>query len=494
MLNGREYILTADIGTTAVKAVLVDQNNRAAASESIEISTFSDKGFTEQDAMDWYSAFLKACREVLKKAGDGRVTAVSFSGQMQDTIILGADGLPLRRVILYSDARAEAEAEEICSLLGRDSIEYLSGNHFDGSIPFSKLLWIKKYEPGVFSAIRTVLFSAKDYIILKLTGKPVTDTVTAGTTGLMDIEKKTWADSFLKKTGIDPIILPELKYPHEEAGRVIAKASEESGLPSGIPVFTGTGDAGATTLASGISKPGEYNINLGTSGWVACLSDSVKRNGAVFNLSSVTPGKYINVTPFFNAGNVHKWVSGMLSKDSEQDKKYEYISELLNTSVPGSNGVLFLPYLLGERYPVSDPLIKGAFIGISQNTSKQDIARSCLEGVAFSLKEGFKDQLKSISLIGGGAGESVWCRIFADILDHEVFVFKNAEFMPSIAVAAIARFGRGEIENYDAFLSDLKSSDECELFYPDPEAVKIMQRSYERFKDLYPAIKRIPPE
>ncbi|MDO4632953.1 MAG: tryptophan synthase subunit alpha [Eubacteriales bacterium] len=490
----REYILAADLGTTAVKVSLVNGMNEVTAEKSREITTeYTDEGI-EQDPLEWYREFCQSVRELLQEHPvEEDIAGISFSGQMQDLILIPRAGETQRqpKAILYSDARASVQAERILAEIGEEEISRVTGNHFDGSMPFAKLAWVREHRKEELETAEKIVFSSKDYVIYRLTGAFVTDVTTASTSGLMDIHKKEWAASWMAAEGLDVSLLPRLCYPSETAGELTETAAKECGLPAGIRVYAGIGDAGATTLASGLVRDGEYNINLGTSGWVAQVSNEISKEDGVFHLAYVTPDTYINVTPFYNAGNVHKWVSRMLTKDEEQENKYSYLNQVLEGSTPGSHGTLFLPYLNGERYPVSDSETRGAYIGITAETTKQDMARASLEGVAFSLKGGFVSEIESLSLIGGGARVPAWCQIFADTMDHEVKVFRNPDYMPTIAVAVTAQAEKNAGEVYGNFLTELDQSGECERFLPDPEAVKVMEAQYQRFQRVYPAVKQI---
>ena len=247
-------------------------------------------------------------------------------------------------------------------------------------------------------------------------------------------------------------------------------------------------------MASGIASDGEFNINIGTTGWVARVSSDVLLKEGVFNLAAMPKNLYINVVPFLNAGNVHKWISKTLAKDREENERYDYVGKLLEESMPGSHGLIFLPYLVGERFPVMDAKIRGGFVGITPETTKQDMARSCLEGVAFSIRQGIESiggKLHKISLIGGGAKVKVWCQIFADILDHEVLVYNDSEFLPSMAVAASVMVSQGIITDYHRFTDLLKQSENCIVYEPNPSAVEVLNKAYDTYCRIYPGFKNI---
>ena len=275
---------------------------------------------------------------------------------------------------------------------------------------------------------------------------------------------------------------------------MLPDAAKEFGYLPGTPVYAGVGDAGATTLASGIACPGQYNINLGTSGWVATVSDApLIADAGVFNLAATTENCYINVVPFLNAGNVHRWISKVFSK-REDAIDYAAMSERLRSSEPGSHGVLFLPYLVGERFPVLDPDIRGSYVGLTPQTSAADMARACLEGVAFSIRQGLETlgtQPTTLSLIGGGGQEPIWCQILADVLGQDIIVFQNAETLPAMAVASSALLAMGKINSYAQFTDSICGEAHHTLYRSDPTAHQVYNQLFARYCHLYPVLRQI---
>lgn len=489
------YIATFDIGTTALKGALISTAGNSVKEKSVPLVTIFNGDYKEQRPLDWYAAFCEISNYFFEESfRPDEILGIAMSGQMQDLIQVARDGQPVCNAVLYSDGRAELQAKTIADQIGMEIIENSTGNHFDGSMPFPKLLWMKQHEPSLYAAADKILISSKDYAIARLTGEFVTDVTSASTTGLMDIQKKCWNLAWMERTGLDPNKLPKICYAEERVGAVSEKASAESGFAAGTPVYAGTGDAGATTLASGIVADGDFNINLGTSGWIACVSKDIMRKTEVFNLAAMQKNTYINVVPFLNAGNVHKWISGILASDTDTDSKYEHVDRLLNQSIAGSNGVLFLPYLAGERFPVMDTAIKGGFVGIAQETTKQDMARSVLEGVAFSIRQGLEAigrTPKKISIIGGGAQVQVWCQILANVLDHSIYVYGGSEFLPAAAVAGAVLVGQGRISEYASYIDSLLESSGSSCYMPDRDKTELYNRIYTNFLKVYPALKSI---
>lgn len=523
-----KYIAAFDIGTTAVKGVLAGVDGKLAASSSIDIPTIfsgANAEFKEQDPRVWYDAF---CRISDGFFGEGRnadgngtgegkglevdgkddeggflpedIIAVVMSGQMQDVIPVDRNLEPVGNAILYSDGRGESQSDAVKATLGEEYLEGSTGNRYDGSLPFPKLIWIKENQPERYARIHKVLISSKDYVTARLTAATCGDVTACATSGAMDIHRKEWDEKIIGSMGVSMELFPRLLHSHEQAGLVTEMAGAETGYRVGTPVYAGVGDAGATTLASGISDLGQYNINLGTSGWVATVSDDVlpARMG-VFNLAAMPENRYINVVPFLNAGNVHKWVSGLFTPEPAAAADlapidYDYAGRLLSRSEAGSGGVMFLPYLSGERFPVMDATVRGCYVGLNPETDKGDMVRACLEGVAFSIRQGIESigiAPKKVSVIGGGGRVGSWCQILADVLNQTVLVYENSDILPSLAISAAALIGEGRIGGYDAFTDSLQDGQGCIAYQPMPGNVSRYNEIYPKYLRIYPAVKEL---
>lgn len=492
-----KVIATFDIGTTNVKGVLMDVDGTPLFHESRGIDTFfrgKAKSFKEQDPRQWYQAFCEISQLFFEFCSPKDVIGIILSGQMQDLILLDSNCEPVMDAILYSDGRAQIEAEEIISAIGNELIEQRTGNAFDGSRPLSKLKWVKKHKPAVYLKAAHVLVSSKDYVIARLTGGYFSDVVSCSTAGLMDIETKQWCSKWLQELDLTKVQWPAIRYAHERAGFVLPAAAIETGYLEGTIVYAGSGDAGSATLAGGISQEGDFNINLGTSGWVACTNNQALRRRGVSNLAAMPEKTYINVVPFFNAGNVYRWVTDLLFEGSSPKDRYVKMDKLLSKSRPGSGGLLFLPYLAGERFPVMDADAAGCFVDVRSDTDKADMARAALEGVAYSIRQGLEAIGKSprkLSLVGGGAKSLVWCQILADMLRMSITVFTDAEFLPSMAIAASVLIDQGYVRDYNDFVSDLQKRKDTVRFDPVEKASLLYDRHYARFCSIYRAVKSL---
>lgn len=488
------YVITFDVGTTAVKGVLVSVDAKIIETESIYIETIYKGDKIEQDPETWYKSVCEISNKFLLKVDKKDIIGVIMSGQMQDLILVDQKGNPIYNAILYSDGRASKEAEEIQMEIGPDALLQVLGNQLDGSFPLSKLLWIKKNKPEIYRKIYKIMISSKDYCVGKLTGRYITDTTSAATSGIMDIRSKEFRKEWLTQLDIEASFLPDLCRPGQYVGGVTQQASRESGLDEGTRIYAGIGDAGATTLASGINHAGEININLGTSGWVAAISDRVLEKEGVFNLVSADAKNYINVVPFLNSGNVHHWVSETFTGDTTESSKYDEISNRLKSRRPGSGNLLFLPYIVGERFPIMDSGIKGAYYGITPKTTNIDLISAAMEGVAFSIRQGLEEICENptkLTLIGGGARERSWCQILADVLGSNITVFSNTEFLPALSISALVFYDCKVWSDLGSLSYKFESEVQTETYYPVLENKELYDVIFQSFKRLYPRLKGI---
>ena len=501
------YTAAFDVGTTQVKAVLVDDHGSARVCASgglLPIDT--GDGRIEQNPEDWLQAFIEVSRDLLARAGrsiehfkSDQVTGIIMSGQMQDLIALDAQGQPVGPAILYADGRAEEESVELVEAYGAGSFRARVGNPCDGSLPVSKLMWMSRHQPDRYAQVRHVLIDAKDYLIWWLTGVYCGDVTACSTAGAMDLCSRKWRKDILEAAGVDAAIFPELHWPWESVGTSTPGASAATGFAPGTTVYAGMGDAGASTLAGGVFHPGQFNINLGTSGWIATVTDrAVTDRPGMVNLAYLGTDSIINTVPFLNAGNVHAWAAGVFAGGGRTEgdgDPYRRMGHLLESSPAGARGVICLPYLVGERFPMMNPSIRGAYIGISSETQACDLARAALEGVSYSIRQGLDlmgTPIERVTLIGGGTREPQWCQMLADILDATVQVLDDAHLMPAVALAQLVSVGKRTGSSSRPDLQALEKLMEANLvgqvYSPDHANRHVYDAGYNRFRRLYPAL------
>ena len=469
-------IATFDLGTTALKCAVVDDKQNVLFSGKENITTYENASFIEQNPLEWWSAFLSLSR----RFDTSKVDYIIFSGQMQDLYFVDSDGMPIGNAVLYNDQRGKEYVDAIPEYIYKET-----SINIDGTIPVSKILWFKEHSPETLEKAKYIMISAKDYLVFRLTGNSVSDMTNMATSGMMNIITK----EYVSLNGfVDENLLPTIMYSDQVAGTVLEEVSEKTGYRRDVEVFVGSGDAGATTLASGVTKKGEFSVNLGTSGWVAAISDSPMND--VFNLAAINRGLYINVIPVLNAAIVHNWVARFIFGNNED--RYDKLHDLLIHDSGSNKNLICLPYLVGERFPVADEKVRGVFIGADINTTQSDFARSALEGVAFSLRQGLEKQgikATSISLIGGGASESIWDQIIANVFNSPTKVFSDSDVLPSIMLSSVVLYGKGIIHSYDDFISSVLNNRQCQVFMPQKDEVQRYEKLFERFKRIYPSCK-----
>ncbi|WP_059105996.1 xylulokinase [Shouchella shacheensis] len=466
--------LVLDVGSTSVKGILL-KKGVLCASKSVEISTKRNtKGEVTQQPEDWWKAVQAICDhwKTEKTALLQQVANITFSGQMQDVIMLGVNPVP--PAILYSDGRAEAEAAFIECTCGPlfSSIR----NELDGTAPFAKMLWLARHKPALYHTCQAFGFSAKDYLIYQMTGRATTDVTTASTTGMYHLERGDWLREELQAVGIDAGKLPPLRRADEVAGELGEEVAQRLHLPPGISVFVGAGDAGATTLAAGLTATDQMYMYLGTTGWIGYTTDvAPKKADGTFTLAHPTKAGYIRVAPLLNVGSAVQWAADLFF-----DGDVEAFNETAQTSTPGAEGLLFLPYLGGERCPVRDPEAKGLLVGLSYSTTKAQIARAVLEGVAFAFRQA-RELLGDLSqervpVLGGGGRSPLFTQVLAEVLDVELHVRENSEYLAAEGMSWEA----GAHTALDSF-----------VVKPNPAHQTVYRESYERFKRLYPAFSEL---
>ncbi len=471
-------IATFDLGTTAIKFVVLDEKANILYNKKIDIDTIIKDGFIEQSPAQWLNVFNDLIKSYKEK---DQLTHLICSGQMQDLIFIGENNTPLCNAILYNDQRGDKYVNKISK-----EIEEKTTIKMNGSIPLVKMFWMRDNKVQILNKTKKILFSPKDYITLYLTNIAVADTVTLSTTGMLDIYKK----EYLEEIELEKGLLPKILNCGDVVGTIEKGKAKELGLNEKLVVFAGSGDAGATTLASGIVKDNELNINLGTSGWIANISKAP--NKEAFNLCAINENYYINVIPVLNASSVHKWITNMIFKDN--DNKYQEMDKLLEENINYETDLINLPYLVGERYPVADNKIRGCYFGLNPKTSLIDLVISALEGVAFSLKQGIVElgvTPTTISLIGGGALTKVWNQIFSNIFEVPVTVYSDSEYLPSISLTSSVLIYEKQINSYEEFISNLLSKKDKTVYYPQVERFNNYRDKFTKFKKLYPALKDI---
>lgn len=492
-----EYILAHDLGSSGNKATLYDFKGRLCASALYEYATYYEKdNGVEQDPHHWWEAVCISTKDILDRSGisNSDIACVAFSGQMMGCLPVDKDGEPLRNSLIWADMRASDQAAQIEKLIGNEDIYMITGHKASSSYSAAKLLWIRDNEPAVFKRIHKVLH-AKDYIIHKLTGNYVTDYSDASGMNLFDINTHKWSTSIISELDIDESILPELHKSADIAGKVTKEASRLCGLLEGTPVVIGGGDGSCAAVGAGVVSEGKtYNV-IGSSSWVSMASktpifDEQKRT---FNWVHLDPDLYTPCGTMQAAGYSMNWLKNTLcdfevANARELDvNPYKLIDDRIAHSPAGSNNVVFLPYLLGERSPRWNPDAKGAFMGLKITSTKDDILRSVLEGVGYNLKViidilDSKININDMVVIGGGAKSMVWLQILADIWQKTLHIPEYLEEATSMGAAICGGVGIGVFDSFDVInnFNPIKKS-----IIPNENNKKKYIQLYEVFNDAY---------
>lgn len=482
------YLLGIDLGTSSLKSILIAEDGEVKGLSAKAYQFASPyNGYAEHDPKEWWQACCETVRGVLKesKVPADEIRGLSFSGQMHGAVMLDADFRPVRPAILHCDARSGKQVEELNSLLGIERIKEVVMNPVYTGFLLPSLLWVKENEPENFGRIAHVMLP-KDYLKYRMTGEVSTDYSDASATLAFDIRKNEWSREVLSCAGVPGEWFPVCLDTASAAGTVCKRAADETGLSVRTVVAPGGGDQVMQGIGNGIIRAGEACSNIGTSGQVSFQSDRPMQNPALNTntFCGYKKGRWFTMGAIMNAGLSYKWFSSLFDKVD-----YDAMNERIGKVPPGSGGVIFLPYLNGERTPHLNPNISGAFMGLNVNTGRPEMARAVMEGVAFALNQCI-EVCKNLGLTadvmaasGGAVNSMPWLRIQADVFGCALKVAdtkEHASMGAAIAAGAAAGVYR-DIEEGCAQVVRYKDF----LIEPDEKNHKIYQEYYELYKEIY---------
>ncbi len=485
----KHFLLAHDLGTSGNKATLFSVDGKLIASKTVAYDTeYSNSNWAEQNPLDWWNAVCVSSRELLQGKNADEIACVTFSGQMMGCLPVDRKGNPLRTHLLYCDQRAVKETDALVQKISPKEIYSITGHRPSASYAIEKLMWIRNNQPDIYADTWKML-NAKDYINFKLTGRMVTEHNDASGTNAFDLEILDWSDSILEAAEISREKLPESVPSVTVIGEITAEAAEATGLKKGTPVVAGAGDGGCATVGIGSVKPGITYNYLGSSSWISTTSPKPVNDPEMRTFTWVhpVPGFLQPCGTMQTAGASYAWLKQELavaeSREAEAAGKspYELIDQLVSQAGPGANGILFLPYLLGERSPRWNPDAKGAFIGLTLEHRRSDMFRAVLEGVTQNLGiilDIFRQeiQIDEMLVIGGGAKSAVWRQIMADVYGIPVKVPQYLEEATSMGAAIIGGVGCGAI----------KSFDDAEKFIRITETTNPIFKNVSIYKDIRP--------
>jgi xylulokinase len=479
--------LGLDCGTSALKAILVDDAERVVATgEKAYLPDHPQPLWSEQDPAVWREAMFAAMLQVKSKAPEawGTLRAIGFSGQMHSAVLLGRDGEPVCPAMLHNDTRAHAEARELNErhpeLAAKVGVKPMAG------FTAPKLMWLARHEPAARDRVARVLLP-KDYLRLALTGEIHTDMSDAAGTWWLDEATRTWSDAALAASGVDPRLTPTLAEGADAVGRLRPSVAAEFGLGRDVGVAAGGGDAAVGAVGLGAVGAGDAFISLGTSSQLIVASDRYRAapERLVHSFAHALPDRWYRMAAMLNGAGALAFASRLLGAP---------VADLEREAADGYRGpgdLLFLPYLSGERTPHDDPRARGVAFGMNEATSRVDLTRAVMEGVAFTLAdardclEAAGDDLGRIGLIGGGARSALWTRMIAAALNRDIARYRGGETGPAFGAARLARLaatGEGA--------DDLcRPPDILDVTAPEPDLAEMFARRREGFVNLYAAVK-----
>lgn len=494
-------LLGIDVGTSGTRAIIVDERGRTLAAATEEHAPFASPqtGWAEQDARDWWRACQAAVRAVLAQSDvrADQISGVGLSGQMHGAVLLNDRDEVLRPSIIWCDQRTDEQCHEITEKVGAARLIELVSNPALTGFTLPKLLWVREREPKVWASLRSVLLP-KDYVRLRLTGERATDTADASGTLLLNVAERRWSAEMLNLMEMNERLLPRVFESPEVTGRISAEAAQATGLREGTPVVAGAGDQAAGAVGMGIVRPGAVSATIGTSGVVFAATDrpALDPRGRVHTFCHAIPGRWHVMGVTQAAGLSLRWFRdqfGVRSADDGRDP-YEILTEEASSVAPGADGVLWTPYLMGERTPHLDPHARAALVGLAASHTRAHIVRAILEGVAFSLRDTltiFAEMnvpVETIRLGGGGARSALWRQIQADVYGHTVETVE-AEEGAAYGAALLAGVGCGVWDTVDeACDAVVRRAAQVE---PDTATVRLMNHQYKRFRALYPALRKV---
>lgn len=485
------YLLGIDIGTSGTKTVLFDLSGNSVASDTQEYPLYQPhNGWAEQDPEDWWRATYTSIRNVLNKSGvdAADVKGVGLSGQMHGAVLLDKEDKVLRKAIIWCDQRSARECEEITAKVGAERLIEITANPALTGFTASKILWVKNHEPEIFEQVRKILLP-KDYIRLCLTGETATEVSDASGMQLLDVPHRQWSSEILDKLGIDISMLGRVYESQEVTGQITPKVAALTGLKAGTPVVGGAGDQAAGAVGNGIVKPGIISSTIGTSGVVFAYTDkvSIDPKGRVHTFCHAVPNTWHVMGVTQGAGLSLQWFRNQFCQEEVATANlldadvYQLTDKGAALSPVGANGLIYLPYLMGERTPHLDPDCRGVFFGLSAKHTKRDMIRAIMEGVAFSLRDCLSIiqemgiPVQEVRASGGGGKSPLWRQIQADVFGTPLYTVNSSEG-PALGVALLAGVGAGVYKSVP---------EACEATVKVVTHQAYQQENHERYQGYY---------
>ena len=478
-----------DLGTSAVKLLLMDEKGEIKKIVSREYPLyFPHPGWSEQKPEDWFKQSMDGIKELTAECDKENVAGISFGGQMHGLVALDENDEVIRPAILWNDGRTGEETDYLNQVIGTEKLSEYTANIAFAGFTAPKILWMKKHEPDNFAKIKKIMLP-KDYLAYKLSGSFSTDVSDASGMLLMDVKNRCWSKEMLDICGITEEMLPKLYESFEVVGTLKREIAEALGLSADVKVIAGAGDNAAAAVGTGTVGEGMCNISLGTSGTIFISSKKfgVDEHNALHSFAHAD-GHYHLMGCMLSAASCNKWWNEEILKTKDFAAEQSRITKL------GENQVFYLPYLMGERSPHNNPDARAMFIGMSMDTTREDMTQAVLEGVAFGLRDSLEVarslgiQMERTKICGGGAKSPLWKKIIANVMNMKVDVIESEEG-PALGGAMLAAVGCGEYEDVETIAKKLvKVIDTVE---PEEELVAKYEERYQKFRKIYPTVKEL---
>lgn len=496
------YLIGVDIGTSGTKTVLFNESGQVITSSSKEYDIIQKQaGWAEQNPEDWWLATKETLKDIVieAKIDTAQIKGIGLSGQMHGLVLLNKEGKVIRDAIIWCDNRTVAEAKEIEEKVGREKLIQITGNPAIAAFTLAKLMWVKKNEPDIYRQIDKVLLP-KDYIRYQLTGEFATEVSDASGMQLLDIRKRDWSEELLEILDIDRNFFGKVYESHDITGYISAEVAEETGLSTLTAVVGGAGDQAAGAIGNSITESGNISVTIGSSGVVFASTDTVVTDeaGRVQTFCHAIPNTWHVMGVTQGAGLSLKWYRDTFCKEEKEEAAkegkdvYEILTDQARTVEAGSEGLIYLPYLMGERTPHMDPYARGVFFGVRACHQKPHMVKAIMEGVGYSMLDCLElvrqldIPVDHIKISGGGGKSDVWRQIHADLFNAPIHTINVSEG-PALGVAILAGVGTGiyksEKEACDKLIS-IKTISE-----PRMQQVETYKKLYPMYKKLYSQLK-----
>lgn len=486
------HLLAIDLGTSSVKVVVIDPGGRLLGVGNQEYPLLTvQPGWAEQAPDGWWRATVRAVQQAVGQAGPGQIAAIGLSGQMHGTVLVDAALQPIGPAIIWADQRSTAEVEEFELRVGRQRLAEIAGTAPAAGFMGPTLLWLQHHDPARLEQARAALLP-KDYLRLRLTGRVATEASDASATALFDVRQRRWSEEIMRLVQLPAALLPELLEPAALAGDLLPAAAAELGLPAGIPVVAGCADQVAQALGNGLLDPGSGSVTVGSGGQVF-VPLSAPKSDALLRLHTFCHApaeRWYLLGAMLTAGLALRWLRDTLGL-AQDAGAYGALGRQAAQTPPGADGLLFLPYLAGERSPLMDPQARGCFVGLTLRHQPGHLARAIMEGVAFALRDILEVMAtlqappERLLAVGNGLASPVWRQIVADVLGRPLHLPAGRE-QAGVGAALLSGIGAGLYSGYAEARQIVPAP--VEATEPHPANTAFYEEHYQRFRQVYPAL------